>query len=144
LNHNVDIIGVNAYTRLPPYFPCVFKKQGIGYDTIDVYKKGLVEVDAIGMSCTLIKTDVLREIGTDRWFKFEPIKIIGIGEDRLGEDIYFCELAKKKGFKIYCDGDIDIYHLGERMCVNHEIREQYLKEESEKQKVLKNIKLADI
>ena len=35
------------------------------------------------------------------------------GYNRRGEDIYFCEMAKKHGFGIYCDMDLEAEHLKE-------------------------------
>jgi hypothetical protein len=38
---------------------------------------------------------------------------IRYGYRRGGEDIYFCEMAQKHGFGIYCDMDLEAIHLKE-------------------------------
>lgn len=118
INHNVDIVSAQAFTRLPPYYPCVFRRKGVLYETIDVAGQGLVEVDAVGASCLLIKTEVFRKV--PRPFEFIPIRLLGLDKDRIGEDVGFCRRVKEAGFKIYVDSDIEIFHIGENILVNRQ------------------------
>lgn len=130
LNHNVDVVGVQAHTRLSPFFPCVFKRSGVLYETIDVYDKGLVEVDAIGASCMLVKTEVFRKV--PRPFEFIPVRLMGLNKDRIGEDVGFCRRIKEAGFKVYVDSDIDIWHIGENMLISRKTWLEYKRAQEEK------------
>lgn len=111
VNSKVDIVGVQAHTRLNPYFICVFKDAGELYESIDCYNKGIVEVDAIGASCLLVTIDTLKNMSKP-WFKFKDIRLLGIDKQKVGEDIGFCVNAKLHGYKIHCNGDIEIGHIG--------------------------------
>jgi hypothetical protein len=117
--HNVDIVGVRAYTRTAPHYPCVFYKGGAGdefYQEVDFDCVGLREVDALGMSMCLINVDVFRKV-PEPWFEFGKVTILGKGDDRFGEDVYFCKKAKESGFKVHCDTNIEIAHVGDNNIV---------------------------
>jgi len=62
-------------------------------------REGLVEVDGLGAGCMLIKRKVLEAIKTPFLDKINE----EIGNRALGHDLYFCERAKKAGFKVYAD-----------------------------------------
>ena len=142
VNHNVDVVGVQAHTRLAPYFPCVFKRAGVLYETIDVYGQGLVEVDAIGASCMLVKTEVFRKV--PRPFEFIPVRLMGLDKDMIGEDVGFCRRIKEAGFKVYVDSDLDIWHIGENMLVNRQTWVEYNKvQEKNPEDYIMKIKFAN-
>lgn len=140
--HNVDIVGAQAHTRLAPFFPCVFSEKDGKYQSIDCKDKGLTEVGAIGASFLLIKTEALRQMGSKNWFGFLPINLAGIDSDRTGEDISFCRNAKNAGFKIYCDGDIQIGHIGLPQIVTRDTWDQYNKTVEDKQDYIHKMKIA--
>jgi len=142
VKYNLDIIGVQAHTRLPPYYPCVFEKVGEFYRSIDVSGKGLIEVDALGGACFLVKTDVFRKMERP-WFEFKPVRLYGLDQERIGEDIYFFKKAKAKGFKVYCDGNIDMWHIGERMLIGRETWQQYQEDFEKRLNMITKIKLAE-
>jgi GT2 family glycosyltransferase len=119
LSHNVDIVGVKAYTRQAPHYPCVFFKgneETQFYKEVDFDSVGLREVDAIGASMLLVKTDVFKNM-TKPYFEFRDVKIIGKGESAFGEDILFGKKAKEAGFKVWCDTDVEIAHIGDNKLV---------------------------
>ena len=97
-----DFVGTQIFKRVRPYSPCISKIDDKG-NLISIIVDELAEVDAIGMGATLINRKVFEKIKRPQ-FEF-------IGE--RGEDIVFCEKAKKAGFKIWCDPNIDIKHIGE-------------------------------
>lgn len=124
LAHDVDICGVIAHTRLAPYYPCVFEKSGPTYKAIDVHGEGLREVDALGASFLLVKTEVFKNM-PQPWFEFKPIKLAGIEKNRLGEDVAFTRKAKELGFGVYVDGDIQIGHIGLPQIVTRDTWKQF-------------------
>lgn len=85
--------------------PCVYDRvasqkyqvKSVG----DFINKSIVEVDAIGCGCLLIRRDVLERIKPP-WFKFFL---------NYGEDIYFCEKAKSHGLLIFVDIRVHVDHL---------------------------------
>lgn len=97
-----EIVGAQYFMRIPPYAPVCGKINSEGKPT-SVLIKEFSEVDGIGMGATLIHRSVFEKIERP-WFEF-------IGEK--GEDIVFCEKAKEAGFKIWCDPDVEIAHIGE-------------------------------
>jgi len=119
LSHDVDIVSGLAFQRKAPYYPCIFKLD----DKNDLYMtecigQGLIEIDATGMAFTLIKTKIFKNIPKP-WFVWGD-KTLGIYVDKggLGEDLSFCIKAKRAGFKVYCDTDVNITHIGESQMVN--------------------------
>jgi glycosyltransferase involved in cell wall biosynthesis len=113
-----DIVGVRAYTRKPPHTPCVFYQTETGfYKEVDFDSCGLREVDGIGMGATLINLDVFRKMEYP-WFEFHKVNVLGSGNERFGEDLYFCKKAKELGFKVWCDTDIEVYHVGDNKIVS--------------------------
>jgi GT2 family glycosyltransferase len=135
LSHDVDIVSGLVFQRKPPYYPCIFKLD----DKNDLYMtecidKGLIEIDATGMAFTLIKTKIFKSIPKP-WFVWGD-KTLGIYVDKggLGEDLSFCIKAKRAGFKVYCDTDINITHIGESQMVNKNTYLDY-KNKQEKENV---------
>lgn len=72
-------------------------------------RKGLQEVDSIGMGCYLVARRVLEAL------KDEPVQSMTRedGSTFKGEDILFCERVKKKGFTIYAHYDYPCMHVKE-------------------------------
>ena len=95
-------IKLNAYDK---YFDKKRKKWGYREHK---KMKGLQEVDAIGMGCYLVARRVLEGIK-------EPVQsyVYNDGSSFKGEDIVFCERAKKQGFKIYAHYDYRCTHFKE-------------------------------
>lgn len=109
LEDNRDIVGVVAYKRTPPYFPCVFAKvEGEEYyKSVNVVKKGIMRCDSVGFGAILIKMDVFFKI-PQPWFWI----------DKKGHDVNFCEKAREYGFDIHVDTDMVIGHAGDPVVVN--------------------------
>ena len=109
-----DIVSALAFKRTPGYEPCIFKEcsETDAKFYLD-YPKGLIEIEGVGMACTLIKRRVFETVPEPRFF---PHKI-------LGEDLSFCVRARAAGFKIYCDttlisGHVTQETIGEAHYVN--------------------------
>jgi len=96
-----DIVSGLAFKRVPGYEPCIFKKcDREGTQFWFDYPKGLIEIQGVGMACTLIKRKVFEKTPKP-WF---------FPETDLGEDLAFCVRAKEQGFKIYCDTNLVCGH----------------------------------
>ena len=112
-----NIIGANCARRELP--PCPTAK---GFDNMMVYttkaSTGVEEVKSVGTGVMLINTAVLKEL-PQPWFMEDPMQ-------GIGEDVYFCNLARKHGFSIFIDHDVskDVVHMGE-FEFTHQIMEQW-------------------
>ena len=111
LSHDVDICGALVCRRYQPFDPIMMRGRIGKYVHVeDAEMDGgdLVEVDATGTGCLLIKAEVFDNL-PEPWFKFD------IHQGRpVGEDIYFCSEARKAGHKIYVDTSIEVGHYGYR------------------------------
>ena len=109
VEHDKDIVAPLFFHRRHPYAPLLFKRNiraGGRYTTFDNimdYQKGLLQVDGVGCGVVLIKTEVFKKIDN-------PYFVFG---DTFGEDLYFCNKAINAGFKIYCDTNIEVGHIGD-------------------------------
>ena len=64
-----DIVSGLAFKRVPGYEPCIFKKcDREGTEFYLDYPKGLIEVQGVGMACTLIKRKVFEILQTPYFF----------------------------------------------------------------------------
>lgn len=104
LLHDVDIIGANCMQRTQN--STTARKNGNFITSKG--KTGIEEVDTIGFGFTLIKTEVFKKLKAP-WFA-TPWD----GTKHVGEDIYFCTMAKEAGYKIIVDHDLskEIKHIG--------------------------------
>ncbi|MDO8627138.1 MAG: hypothetical protein Q7K42_01610 [Candidatus Diapherotrites archaeon] len=72
----------------------------------------LVKVDAVGLSCMLLKRSVLEKLDSLHSRKPLFINEYSSRKDFLGEDFYFCKLLREAGFEIFLDPKILIGHMG--------------------------------
>lgn len=116
LTHGKEIVGVNAYSRTLPLSTTVmmmdekgeYKDPSKNTEWAMRVPEELFEVLAVGMGVALIKMEVFETIPKP-WFKFDMHKD---GYMLKGEDAWFCSEARKKGYKIFCDGSLKIGHIG--------------------------------
>jgi cellulose synthase/poly-beta-1,6-N-acetylglucosamine synthase-like glycosyltransferase len=103
VSHDKDIVSALAFKRFKPYEPCIFKKCDRNHAEFWLdYPKGLIEIEGVGMACTLIKKEVFEKTPKP-WFFPEPI---------IGEDLSFCVRARENGLKIFCDTELICGHCG--------------------------------
>lgn len=111
-NHKKDIVSGLYFAKQQPHFPQIFKdsKRDVGrYDSVENYEKdALIEIDACGAGCMLIKKEVFEKL-KQPYFQYIPKSET---TPRKGEDYFFCEKAKKAGFKIFCDTSVLCKHIG--------------------------------
>lgn len=72
-------------------------------------RHGIQEVDYIGLGCAMIDLRIFRALPKP-WFDMP-----WAGECHVGEDRFFCDQARKAGYKIFIDHDLsqNIGHIGE-------------------------------
>lgn len=110
LEHQHPIVATNYPTRRAPILPTAeHNMEGSLFTNPD--DTGLVEVSHCGMGFMLVDAEVYKNIG-------EPYFALGWNpttKDYAGEDIYFCEKARKHGYKIMIDQELsqEIRHVGE-------------------------------
>lgn len=68
-------------------------------------QQGLVEIDAAGTGCILIKTDVFKKVKRPFDFEFDDD-----GLKTRGEDFAFCMRAKEAGFRVWTHYDYPCEH----------------------------------
>jgi len=131
LEHDIDIVGTLAYQRKKPYTPCVYNavidpaNGDIGLTPIEIENTGLREVTAIGFSFVLIKVAVFQKMPFP-WFVYGD-KSVGIHDKLggLGEDLSFCIKAGRAGYKVFCESDIVVPHIGDPIIVDGKTYEEY-------------------
>ena len=113
IEHDKDIV-TGIYVQRDAFMkPNIYRREPKPEETRKLYEHiyewdenaKLIEVDGCGAGCLLIKTDALKKME-------QPYFAIQTSRDAyIGEDIYFCELAKKAGLKIYCDTHVRSGHM---------------------------------
>ena len=113
IEYDKPIVSALAFRRVPNYEPCIFKKVDNEATLYLDYPKGLIEVEGVGMACTLIKREVFEKV-KEPWFR----------PGDLGEDLSFCKRVKEAGFPIYCDTNLICGHIG-----SFEVTEKHFRRE---------------
>ncbi len=107
--HDKDVVIVPYFLRQPPHACGVLRatdhKDPSSYWNIKSAElnKGLIEVAGGGTHCMLLKTSMIKDWDLP-WF--------ALPEFGGTEDMYMCLKAKNRGYKIYCDSDIEVGHVG--------------------------------
>ena len=110
LAHNAPIVGTTYTSRRPPFVPTAAVPGGtLLY--VDDGSTGLVEAERIGFGCVLTSTEVFKRL-EEPWFH---IGYSRVAKDYMGEDVYFCCMAREAGYKVLVDLDLskEVKHLGE-------------------------------
>jgi glycosyltransferase involved in cell wall biosynthesis len=69
---------------------------------------GLIEIGGCGFGCVLVKTSVLAHVGYPQFFYHQAFRF----DQTFSEDNDFCQKARNKGHKLYCDTTIRCRHKG--------------------------------
>lgn len=109
LAHDKGIVAANYVTRVAPSRPTA-RRDGQRISSAEA--TGLEAVDHVGMGVFLMRTSVVEDIPSPRFWYSTPTET---------EDVYFCNLLRSKGHTIYVDHDLskDVGHVG-----MHTYREQ--------------------
>jgi hypothetical protein len=122
---DVDIVAPLAFMRNPPHYPVCFARVGgvnpltqneqfRPVNILNYPKNTLFECDYVGFGAVCIKAEVLRGVGKP-WF---------MSTNPTGEDILFCEKARKKGFRVFMDTTFCLKHLGPRQYIDESYYER--------------------
>jgi len=91
----------------------MWKDEG-GYKmrAIKAWDGRLLKVDIVGLGFMLVDMRVFKKIPPP-WFKFQLVSGLKPGEKEifLGEDVFFCRLARKHGFPIHVDTFVRCEHI---------------------------------
>jgi hypothetical protein len=112
VSYDQDILGLLCTKKLPPYEPILVNKSAPQNEQLNGFwvnhPKGLVEVDAVGTGCLLVKRKVFENMERP-YFKF----VSSYEQDMYqSEDIYFLSKAKNKGYKAFVDTKNTCKHYG--------------------------------
>ncbi len=112
MEHNKPIVAGYFFSRSGVHHPCAFRWSDDLKGLVSVFEpnSGLIEVDAVGMACTLIDTRVFRDL-ENPWFEWGKYNDATGKREYFGEDIAFCLKAREKGYKIFVDTDLVIRHI---------------------------------
>ena len=94
-------------SRRPPYGACVYhsiRKNEI--EKVHDFGTKPFRVDGCGFACGRMTAELLQAVMLKFGTAFQPT-------DYYGEDLAFCWRAKQLGYKMYCDGRIDVGHIGQ-------------------------------
>ena len=108
LSNDKDVCGVAVHRRWKPY-DRIFLRGEVGkYLNVpdeEAYSGDVIEVDATGSGCLLIKMEVFDRLKYP-WFEFT------LNEGKpVGEDINFCSKVRESGISIFVDTSIEVGHL---------------------------------
>jgi hypothetical protein len=112
VEHDKDIVGgvYPAWKEKGYVWLAVNKAEDGSFKQLPPEKqKGLVECDALGTGCLLVKRGVLENMKTPFIDKVNP----EVGDRALGHDLYFCERAKEMGYRVWADWDVICDHAKE-------------------------------
>lgn len=111
LAHNQMVVGVASNSRMLPLKTTVSQMDEKGeYIESNTLPTEPFKAYGVGGGVILIHTDIFKHI--DRpWFHFNTDAITG--QILVGEDQWFCDRVKEKGFDIWCDPTITIGHIGD-------------------------------
>lgn len=110
-DNNLDILTAICFRRRPPYTPTIFDRLEVinekcSFTAFLSVPEGLFEIGGCGMAGCLMRTEVLMDVAAKFGGRpFDPIY-------GMGEDVAFCWRAKECGYKIFCDSDIEMGHVG--------------------------------
>jgi len=130
LKHDKDMVCASYTERTNPFLPVAFPDiedtTVRGFTLPDT--TGLAPIDACGFGCSLIKTEVFKNIE-------RPYFVVGWtphgGGHHVGEDLYFYIKAKNAGYQLWMDHDLtkELAHIGRyEFDFTHALRAQAQRE----------------
>lgn len=113
LERGEPIVAANYTTRRAPAEPVAFKQLSTAEKLWTTPEStGLEECAAVGMGLFLVNTQVFRDMEKP-WFFIPYIKE---SDGHWGEDVWFCNQARKAGYATMIDHDLskEVKHIGLR------------------------------
>jgi glycosyltransferase involved in cell wall biosynthesis len=76
---------------------------------IEDFRDEIEKIDACGLGCCLIKTEVLKSVGYPQFVYHDAIEM----SNTISEDVDFCNKVRAKGFDIWADTVVKCRHYGQ-------------------------------
>ncbi len=92
-------------SRRPPYNSCIFTSLK-PVERVKSYGMEPFRVEGCGMACTIINTEILKDVQTKFGTCFQPTP-------DFGEDLAFCWRAKQVGAEIWCEPTARVGHIAQ-------------------------------
>lgn len=112
LQHDKDIVSGLYIQRKEEKILEIYESNEIGgvknIALEKTLKQKLIEIEACGFGCVLIKSEVIEKIGYPQFVYKDALD----HRNTISEDIYFCKRAKQEGFKLWADTTIVCEHIG--------------------------------
>ena len=113
LAHDKSVVAGNYVTRQYPHKTVAYEKlhDWSSYVVNDAeLGTDLIEVEAVGMGCMLVTTDLVRNMRKPRFQVVWQERY----QDHMGEDFFFCLNARELGHEIWIDNSLSrqLSHLG--------------------------------
>jgi len=109
--HGEDVVVPFCLQRSSPYHPVIYEHENEDGEHMPYYnlpEHGLVEVYAAGSAGMLISKRVVDAL---------PARPFTSNRGHHNEDLEFCRNVRQAGFKIYCDVDTKLGHVGTQFCI---------------------------
>lgn len=117
LVHDVDIVSALYLKRAYPHQPLIFDylndDGSVRSIFLNGHENGLIEVAAAGMGACLIKTEVFKNLEKP-WIRLGEIE-----KDQWCDDIGFFTRVRKAGYKVHCDMETCVGHIGSMVIWPH-------------------------
>ena len=115
-----DIISGLYFRRVSPFTPVLFDELeivdgGCKWTGFNDYPDTVFPIGGCGFGCVLTPTSVFMDVFAKFGNAFAPI-------GNVGEDLSFCWRARECGYKIVCDPNIKLGHVG-----HHVVTEDFYK-----------------
>ncbi len=118
LEMDVDIASGLYFSKGKPYLPVARVQEGDRHFFLEDFKyNDIMKVAGVGMGCCLIKTKVFKDM-KNPYFKLEWREHEG-KQYQIAEDLYFCEVARKKGFEVWLNTGVVCGHYGTEVDASH-------------------------
>ena len=109
LSHKKDIVGITYHPRQMNTEAMIKKMSTDKMTSVKDEFEVLVECEGVGGGVLLINLEIFKNI--DRpWFNW---KVYDTGMVKMGEDFYFCEKAREKGYQVWADTRLHVGHIGD-------------------------------
>ena len=115
---DVDIASGLYFAKGKPYLPVARIKDGDRHFFLEDFDYNkIMEVQGVGMGCCLINTKVFKDLKFP-YFKLEW-RVTEGKQYQIAEDLYFCDNAVEKGYKVHLNTGICCYHHGSEVGPEH-------------------------
>ena len=94
-------------SRRPPYGPCIYQSLK-PMEKAEVSGLEPFKIAGCGMACTMISTEIIKEVQNKYGSCFNPDRVDGVN---YGEDLAFCRRAAEIGAEMWCEPTASVGHI---------------------------------